>query len=78
MMHRQREAIFGNRRRQEHTSVDRVIPPPETDALSSEPVQSRLGRSLETTTVICSLYSLTTRIHGGTPWLARKTAPNIP
>jgi len=71
-------AMIGTKNQEERTSVERVIPPPEADALSSEPVQSRLGRSLDTTTVICSVYSLTTQMQGGMPCPARRKPPNIP
>lgn len=70
--------MIGSRYQDERTSVERAIPPPEVDALSSEPVQSLLGRSFDTTTVIDSVYSLTTQMQGGTPCPARRAAPNRP
>lgn len=75
---RQGGAIIGSRYQDGHTSVERVIPPPETHALSSEPVQSLLGSSFDTTTVIVSVYSLITQMQGGTPCPARRAAPNRP
>lgn len=78
MTDRQGRAITGNRYQAEHTSVERVIPPLEVDALSSEPVQSLLGRSCDTTTVIGSAYSLITQMQGGMSCVAPRAAPNRP
>lgn len=45
-------------------SIDSVAPPLVADAFSSEPVQNRPSQTLDTTTVICSVYSFVTQMQG--------------